>query len=171
VSNTVHYPLEIAVEKTRFAPQRVEHSQYTMRLVYNAQCNPSVIDGVHLPPKILAAIEAQNVRALWLDRLEPNSLASRLLPEQPDCLVTCVLLKDGTALRSVPPSLQRASYRLHTHAAILLVAAVGVLCAARSPFWAWSGALLLAWGVNQVQKLRRMPLKRFRAYQVVTPTV
>lgn len=171
MSNSVHYPLEISLDKSRLAPQREEHSQYTLGLSYSADRPATFVHDVHLPPEILAAIEAGNVRALWLDRLEPNCLASRLLPEQPDCLVTCVQLKDGAVLRSVPPALRRASCRLLLHAALLLAAAIGALCAADGPPLAWGGALLLVWGLERAQALRRLPLKRVRAHKMVTPKV
>lgn len=168
MSHSVYYPLEVSIEKLLFSPQREEHSQFSMKLTFDPNRTPFVVHGVHLPSDVVRVIENGNVHALWLDRLEPNSLASRLLPEQPDCLVTCVELKDGSVLRSVPPVLRRARNHLRVLAALLLVTATATLCTASSPIWAWGGALLLVCGVRRFQTLRGLPIKRFRAYEVVT---
>lgn len=167
---TVFYPREIILEKVQFVPEREVHSQYVIALSYELGRTPVVIHDVHLPADIVAAINGQTVCALWLDRLEPNSLASRLLPEQPEGLVACVQLKNGTLLRAIPPELYRARSWLFAQFAVLFIVAAGILGTAHNPHWAWGGAVLLACALERLQTCHQIPVNKSRTYRAVTAT-
>jgi hypothetical protein len=165
VKTSAHYPISARIEKHAFNPTSPEHSQYGLWLRYSANGPERLIQGVHLPPLILAAFESGAVQTIFIEQIEINSIAAKTLPRQPNYLITCVVLNDGHQLRDAPPALVRARRRLTTFAALAITASIYLLCAAQGPVFAWTGAIALAFGMHFAQMARRLPTMKFNAHE------